>query len=1719
MQGARRQKSQADDCVRVLLECTDPRLSAGLQYPTQMQRFLDAALSHCAIYPNNIAFVLKRLGDAQTAGLQRLREISRFSKTIRVDAGGAVSPSVLLICALLNLVTLPALMNSVLKQFYNPVLTTVADNLDMQAMCEAVEKLDAQYTKSTPQGAPSWQPENWVQLLQPIVTFMAQCLQTVGCNTEIELRDMQQNITRLKRAAEAFQQQGMVASKQAKHAKMMETALHKQRVHARTQSVSNKSKAYSEQAGPGAMRPDGARHDNDHINIQDISIAPTQQEVLSQVAPYLPPNQPGTVMHLEQGSQEAHKDLHFRMVRHDLIGELCDSALRFHQAGGVSAALPKRVTSGRANLRKGNEDLSLYVYGNLTINNLITTKFGPGVQYEVAFDDLPCNSNKTRSQKHEYWDRSRRLQHGTLVALWWETPVTDTGSADTNQTAREPCITFAVISVRDPDQLAPKGEPMQRPSIGIRLCQGCGSRDDILRASLGGELPGKAIMLQASGSFFAYEPILKALQSNHSMPLAHYIAAPSLPKRNPEAGSSLPERTPGASLLSKLGSKLFGANPDEHEAPSLPPSGMLIPPAAYQLEAPSFKLDLSCLTPDAKAAAGAIAIDSQASEWPLAALCQATTLDDSQLKALQAALSRELALIQGPPGTGKTYVGIQIVKALLANTRGHSDSATEEVIELVEDIPAQAGNTLYRGLPCIGPVLIICFTNHALDQFLEGLVAAGLTSLVRVGGREPTWLDVKDHIKETAPNIHDSLLSQKRLTDGEFQQVGNSERNFWWNWLHGQQRNQAQQKAAEAAFARAQAAVEVSGMNSFGVLATASDEETDEAPNKPMDMEPADLEAENEDSHVPETLRMMQLVDRDLEDLLLADDAWMMTWSERHKLYNHWKAELQTMWLTDLKQAMSEYESVREEQRRVQADVDLNVLKQARLVGMTTAGVASKQDLVAAMAPKAHGWKAADQSVLQVVVVEEAGEVFEAHILASLAPTTEHLILIGDPEQLRPKPQLYTLQIESGRGYDLDRSLFERLVKDGFPMVTLELQRRMRPSISRLIRNTIYPSLQDHASVTNYPRVQGMVHDVFFWSHDHPEGGKDENASKQNGIEAAMAARLAFYLVQQGYDGGDITILTPYVGQLLLLRTEIRKYMRFVVSDKDAEQLAALQGDEDQDDAQSSSNASTVPPSSGQQAGAVPPPTSGISQVSLKDSVRVATVDNFQGEESTIVILSLVRNNKDGSIGFLKTSNRVNVMLSRAKHGMYILGHAETLTANKNSNMWHEVLGMLEEDNAVGESLPVVCANHRNQVTQISAARDFDTFVRDGGCSLQCTARMPCGHTCPRMCHPDDPRHLALECMKPCTHELQPCGHPCQKLCYERCGPCTQPISQTLLPCGHTAHNLPCCKTQAPDEVICSESVTVKLSQCNHTIGVKCGEVAAVKADATRCTATCNAELGCGHACQHRCGACLQAVIKHNTAEGSKHLQCRQTCSRALLCGHECGQACHGGSTCPPCKRACTAQCVHGHCRGLCTNPCGPCAEPCIWHCQHQGPYMLPCGAPCNRLPCDQRCSKRLSCGHRCPCVCGEPCPDRRFCATCGDRSVLVYDIYEDMQKPLREYDGAALLTDPLVTLTCGHVFPMSSMDGFIDLDAAYAKDSSGRWTKLRPVTAEVIASPCLMCITAYCPKCRLHPPLHFLHPVLHHTKQNVCRPGLQHFLPLQLLQTVRCPFAYALSV
>lgn len=59
--------------------------------------------------------------------------------------------------------------------------------------------------------------------------------------------------------------------------------------------------------------------------------------------------------------------------------------------------------------------------------------------------------------------------------------------------------------------------------------------------------------------------------------------------------------------------------------------------------------------------------------------------------------------------------------------------------------------------------------------------------------------------------------------------------------------------------------------------------------------------------------------------------------------------------------------------------------------------------------------------------------------------------------------------------------------------------------------------------------------------------------------------------------------------------------------------------------------------------------------------VRISTVDNYQGEENDIILLSLVRSNNFDQIGFLKTSNRICVALSRARNGLYIFGNKTCL--------------------------------------------------------------------------------------------------------------------------------------------------------------------------------------------------------------------------------------------------------------------------------------------------------------------------------------------------------------------------------------------------------------------------------------------------------------------------
>lgn len=89
--------------------------------------------------------------------------------------------------------------------------------------------------------------------------------------------------------------------------------------------------------------------------------------------------------------------------------------------------------------------------------------------------------------------------------------------------------------------------------------------------------------------------------------------------------------------------------------------------------------------------------------------------------------------------------------------------------------------------------------------------------------------------------------------------------------------------------------------------------------------------------------------------------------------------------------------------------------------------------------------------------------------------------------QLRPKVNNYKLTVEKGEGYDLNRSMFERLVLQGYPHTTLSQQHRMRPEISMLVRELTYPELRDDPSTRGRSNVRGLTDNVVFVNHNHPE--------------------------------------------------------------------------------------------------------------------------------------------------------------------------------------------------------------------------------------------------------------------------------------------------------------------------------------------------------------------------------------------------------------------------------------------------------------------------------------------------------------------------------------------------------------------------------------------------------------------------------------------------------
>ena len=430
------------------------------------------------------------------------------------------------------------------------------------------------------------------------------------------------------------------------------------------------------------------------------------------------------------------------------------------------------------------------------------------------------------------------------------------------------------------------------------------------------------------------------------------------------------------------------------------------------------------------------------------------------------------------------------------------------------------------------------------------------------------------------------------------------------------------------------------------------------------------------------------------------------------------------------------------------------------------------------------------------------------------------------------------------------------------------------------------------------------------------------------------------------------------------------------------------------------------------------------------EGVHVAAVDDFQGEQNRIIILSLVRSNSDNNIGFLAIENRVCVSLSRAKEGLYIVGNGIMLK-DMHGTKWPKIIEYLEREKCFGRGLPIYCRNHPKDHDVMIKPEDF-TKRLEGGCLKLCAMKLSCGHTCPRVCHIKDLEHKFDRCTLICNTQFK-CGHVCKRRCFEckknsNCMPCSEYVEKELpqyhhkvtvacsavlkliscliacseiLDCGHNCQNM----CSAPCTTKCKEKVMKQLP-CGHQTKLTCFE----DPQLALCPVKCDILLECGDHCTGTCGKCKQ---------GHLHIKCIRKCGCDLICGHTCDFSC--ASVCPPCNKPCNNFCIHSKCLKKCYQPCAQCLEQCEWRCDH-----FKCSKPCGELydhpPCNKPCTKFLPCHHKCIGLCGERCPKK--CRICHKDEI--HEIFFGTEDDL---DAFIELQD------CGHIFEVTGLDRWMATD------------------------------------------------------------------------------------
>jgi hypothetical protein len=959
-------------------------------------------------------------------------------------------------------------------------------------------------------------------------------------------------------------------------------------------------------------------------------------------------------------------------------------------------------------------------------------------------------------------------------------------------------------------------------------------------------------------------------------------------------------------------------------------------------------------------------------------------LDEGQATAFFEALNRDFSLIQGPPGCGKSFLGVKLAQ-IITKSRERDDSR---------------------------PTILVCQTNHAVDDFLEGIVRAGYNRVVRLGPRstaswikpytlhelrlklkksisesslgnvsrdrirslcnqglvlaeaisnpknEIRWAAVKDYLEVSEPSVFQHFVSIERVDTqiNDHRRARQLSFGFAFTfWLEGGDLTACQRLQEDIA----------------DMLGTCACRKGDTQLNE-------GVRTQIEKSVADHLSRVAS--SREFHWL------WSQDMNTRQKLAKMWASLSNAQCLCDsFSEVHRRWVHAKNDERRAFDSADKMIVEQAKidLVALTSTGFVRYWDLIDALEP-------------QTIIFEEASELLEAHTTCCMVPSLKHCISIGDPKQLRPSCGLMVLSKENDGRYKHDESVFERLVEhERFPFSRLLTQRRAHPDLADLLRAGDYPFLQDHPSTLNRPTVQGLAQRMAWVDHSYPEDIKDSRSalgrSPSNAFEVAFISSLVRYLVQkQGYKFGEITILTPYKGQLAAFMRELADTCWISLTEQDRNALidGGLFPDEE--------SAAGTPV-----------------DVTISAMLRITTIDSYQGEQARVILFSPVRSNVQNTAGFLKNLNRINVAVSRAEDGLFVVGNSGLMAT---VGYWNNMISVFKAKNAFGDALLACCSRHVDQKHEVRQPEEFGAIP---SCQARCSDVLPCGHYCHQLCHPPE-MHTdgRMVCQSRCSKLLH-CGHPCTKPCGIPCGCCEVEQEVMILECGHSVRAR--CG-QSLDEIRCFQPVHLKtLETCGHEKAVLCSE----QHLEDFCEAVCGHRLGCGHLCTSQCTECR--------ANG-RHGECTASCGHKMECGHCCDHNCHDPNACPPCEQVCNNSCQHKRCAHKCGGPCDPCTALVERHwCKHREEYVEPiiCCMPRIDLPCSEPCTKLLPCGlHLCQSLCGEVCQ-----SSCSECSSLV---------------GSR---SPVINLECLHSFNVRDLDEHMMLRDTHEVTDEGRIVGIR-VTA-----------------------------------------------------------------